>query len=70
MGFTTAAAIQEQRESVIQITTGCKELDSILEGTSTDNSKALWIPQSQFCLGWLPCTMTKIKTLHNDIFVK
>ena len=32
MGFTTAAVIQEQRGDVIQITTGCKELDNILEG--------------------------------------
>ncbi len=32
MGFTTAAAVAEQRKEVISITTGCKELDSILEG--------------------------------------
>ncbi len=32
MGFTTAAVVQEQRGDVIQITTGCKELDNILEG--------------------------------------
>ena len=32
MGFTTAAVINEQRSEAIQITTGCKELDNILEG--------------------------------------
>ncbi|KAG2429936.1 hypothetical protein HYH02_013887 [Chlamydomonas schloesseri] len=32
MGFTTAAAVAEQRKEVISITTGCKELDDILEG--------------------------------------
>ncbi|GFR50608.1 hypothetical protein Agub_g12691 [Astrephomene gubernaculifera] len=32
MGFTTAAIVAEQRKEVINITTGCKELDSILEG--------------------------------------
>jgi DNA repair protein RAD51 len=32
MGFTTAAVVAEQRSDIIQITTGCKELDSILEG--------------------------------------
>lgn len=32
MGFTTATIIQEQRGEMIQITTGSKELDSILEG--------------------------------------
>lgn len=32
MGFTTAAAVAEQRKEVISITTGCKELDTILEG--------------------------------------
>jgi hypothetical protein len=33
MGFTTASIVAEQRGDIIQITTGCKELDSILEGT-------------------------------------
>ena len=32
MGFTTATTIAEQRREMIQITTGCKELDSILDG--------------------------------------
>ena len=32
MGFTTAAVVAEQRGDIIQVTTGCKELDSILEG--------------------------------------
>jgi DNA repair protein RAD51 len=32
MGFTTAAIVAEQRGAIAQITTGCKELDSILEG--------------------------------------
>lgn len=34
MGFTTATIVAEQRGDIIQITTGCKELDTILEGTS------------------------------------
>lgn len=32
MGFTTASIVAEQRGELIQITTGCKELDTILEG--------------------------------------
>jgi DNA repair protein RAD51 len=32
MGFTTASVVAEQRAEMIQITTGCKELDAILEG--------------------------------------
>jgi hypothetical protein len=32
MGFTTASIVAEQRSEIIQITTGCKELDQILEG--------------------------------------
>ena len=32
MGFTTAAVVAEQRGDIIQVTTGCKELDAILEG--------------------------------------
>ncbi|KAK9810149.1 hypothetical protein WJX72_005647 [[Myrmecia] bisecta] len=32
MGFTTATVVAEQRGEIIQITTGCKELDSVLEG--------------------------------------
>lgn len=32
MGFTTASIVAEQRREIIQITTGCKELDTILEG--------------------------------------
>lgn len=32
MGFTTASAVQAQRGDIITITTGCKELDSILDG--------------------------------------
>lgn len=34
MGFTTAAIVAEQRKEVIGVTTGCKELDSILEGAA------------------------------------
>jgi hypothetical protein len=33
MGFTTAAIVAEQRAELIKVTTGCKELDDILEGT-------------------------------------
>jgi hypothetical protein len=32
MGFTTASVVAEQRGEIIQVTTGCKELDTILEG--------------------------------------
>jgi DNA repair protein RAD51 len=32
MGFVSAAHIAEQRGQTISITTGCKELDTILEG--------------------------------------
>lgn len=32
MGFTSATIIAEQRKDIIQITTGCKELDAILDG--------------------------------------
>ena len=41
MGFTTATTIAEQRGDIVQITTGCKELDSILEGklSATNISK-------------------------------
>ena len=35
MGFTTATMVAEQRQDMIQICTGCKELDSILEGVCT-----------------------------------
>jgi hypothetical protein len=41
MGFTTAAVVAEQRGSIAQITTGCKELDSILEGKMGWNAAAL-----------------------------
>ena len=34
MGFTTAAVVAEQRGDIIQITTGCKEFDNILEGVA------------------------------------
>ena len=40
MGFTTASVVAEQRAEIIQITTGCKELDSILEGKSSLNMSA------------------------------
>lgn len=32
MGFISATAVNEQRGEIIQIATGCKELDTILEG--------------------------------------
>eukprot|EP00798_Chlamydomonas_sp_ICE-L_P027067 gene27069-2300_t len=32
MGFTTATVVAEQRGEIVQVTTGCKELDSILDG--------------------------------------
>ena len=36
MGFTTAAVVAHQRGDIIQISTGCKELDNILEGMAQD----------------------------------
>lgn len=32
MGFTTATIVAEQRGEIINISTGCKELDAVLEG--------------------------------------
>ena len=32
MGFVAASVIYDQRKSIIQVTTGCKDLDSILDG--------------------------------------
>lgn len=32
MGFTTAANVADQRKGLLHLTTGCKELDDILEG--------------------------------------
>ncbi len=32
MGFTTASCIMESRKDNIRISTGCKDLDNILEG--------------------------------------
>lgn len=46
MGFTTAAIVAQQRSEIIAITTGCKELDSILEGEkrALDSSSPLcWL---------------------------
>ena len=34
MGFTTASVIAEQRGDIVQITTGCKEFDTVLEGAA------------------------------------
>lgn len=34
MGFTTASIVAEQRAELIKVTTGCKELDNILEGAA------------------------------------
>jgi Rad51 len=33
MGFVTATEIAMQRRELLKITTGCKEVDAILEGT-------------------------------------
>jgi DNA repair protein RAD51 len=32
MGFTTATELHRQRQDIIQVTTGSKELDKLLEG--------------------------------------
>lgn len=32
MGFTTATEVHQTRSDMVQITTGCKELDKLLEG--------------------------------------
>lgn len=34
MGFTSASELHAQREAIIQITTGSRELDKVLEGQS------------------------------------
>lgn len=34
MGFTTATVVAEQRGDIVQITTGCKEFDTVLEGAA------------------------------------
>ena len=41
MGFTTAAVVAEQRGDIIQVTTGCKEFDNILEGIAQDVSSSV-----------------------------
>jgi hypothetical protein len=35
MGFTSASQLHAQRSEIIQITSGAKELDKILEGSQT-----------------------------------
>ncbi len=42
MGFTTASVIAEQRGDIVQITTGCKEFDTVLEGEARVRLPALW----------------------------
>lgn len=37
MGFTSASELHAQRESIIQITTGSRELDKILEGQTLNH---------------------------------
>jgi hypothetical protein len=46
MGFTTATTIAEQRGDIIQITTGCKELDTILEGSPSAPTTGTSLPNS------------------------
>ena len=41
LGFTTAAHVLQQREGLCLITTGCKDLDTILEGGSQDWTEGL-----------------------------
>jgi Helix-hairpin-helix domain len=38
MGFTTASIVAEQRAELIKVTSGCKELDSILEGAAISDA--------------------------------
>lgn len=47
MGFTTATIVAEQRGDIIQITTGCKDLDTILEGTACLSRATEVVPSSQ-----------------------
>jgi hypothetical protein len=44
MGFTTASIVAEQRGEIIQVTTGCKELDTILEGERAQGPPHLHLP--------------------------
>jgi hypothetical protein len=46
MGFTTATVVAQQRDEIISITTGCKELDGILEGGCT---RCLWFADVLLC---------------------
>lgn len=41
MGFVTATEIAVQRRELLKITTGCKEVDAILEGASPDDDKII-----------------------------
>lgn len=41
MGFTTAKVVAEQRSDIIKVSTGCKELDEILEGVVSKIPKLL-----------------------------
>jgi len=54
MGFTSARQMHEQRAELIQITTGAKELDKILEGgieigSITEIYGEFWTGKSQLC---------------------
>jgi len=43
MGFTSASEIHAQRESIIQITTGSRELDKILEGWTHNHKYFVYV---------------------------
>ncbi len=77
MGFTTATVVAEQRGEVVQITTGCKEFDSILEGAqsrlSTVELPSDWIalapvPQAGSRQGQLPnCMESSAAARHSCV---
>lgn len=50
-GFTTASAVQAQRGDLITITTGSKELDSILDGGRGAVAGAVWLAVCEACWG-------------------
>lgn len=42
MGFTSASELHAQRDAIIQITTGSRELDKILEGQNLKELRPFW----------------------------
>lgn len=58
MGFTTATEFHQRRSEIIQITTGSKELDKLLQGQHFSICLPCLISLTGmgFCHEWDPCT--------------